>query len=70
MATSKGWPALFIGTLLVSLPNVSTCSAEKDAGIKGVQIGPGATPFTLIPSFINDCESDLVNATMAPFVEL
>ncbi len=49
-------------------PNFATFSAGKDAGMSGVQIGPGATPFTRIFRSRSCCESERVNATIAPFV--
>src|SRR4051794_4453054 len=64
-ATSCGCPGRFIGT---SLPKVSTFSAGNVDGIKGVQIGPGATALTRIPFSISAIDSDRVKATMAPFV--
>jgi len=67
--TSKGWPARFIGTSAVLVPKVLTSFAEKEEGINGVQMGPGATPFTRIPFLINDNERDLVNVKTAPLVE-
>ncbi len=30
-------------------PNLAHSSSPKDAGINGVQMGPGATPLTLMP---------------------
>jgi hypothetical protein len=51
-----------------SVPNLLTFSLEKEATISGVQIGPGATAFTLIWRLINAEESDLVKATNAPLV--
>ena len=41
--------ALFIGALLVPLPKFSISLVEKEDTARGVQIGRGATPFTLIP---------------------
>ena len=65
-ATSSGCPGRFIG---VSLPNISTFSAGYDAGISGVQIGPGATAFTRMPRPTIEFESARVNETIAPLVE-
>jgi len=36
--------------------------------MRGVQIGPGATPFTRIPFSTSESASERVNATIAPFV--
>ena len=66
-ATSFGCPGRFIG---VFAPNCFTSSAEKVDGINGVQIGPGATPLTRMPSPASFCASDRVKATMAPLVAL
>jgi hypothetical protein len=38
-------------------------------GISGGQIGPGATPFTRIPFLASACDSERVNAAIAPLVE-
>ena len=46
-ATSAGWPARPSG---VSEPNCSIFSVSWVAGCSGVQIGPGATAFTRMPS--------------------
>ena len=43
-------------------------AGENDAGIRGVQIGPGATAFTRMPRAASACDRERVNATMAPFV--
>ena len=64
-ATSFGWPARFIGVLA---PCLATLSGSNEAGIRGVQIGPGATALTLIPFSTSACESDRVMATIAPLV--
>jgi len=53
----------------VSVPNFSTLSGGKVDGISGVQIGPGATPFTRMPFLISDWLSARVNATIAPLVD-
>jgi hypothetical protein len=42
---------------------------SKEEVINGVQIGPGATPFTLIPFFARFLPKDLVKVVMAPLVE-
>ena len=65
-ASSNGWPALFKG---VSVPKISTSWALKEEGIKGVQIGPGATALTRIFWSARDNARDLVNTVIAPFVE-
>ena len=65
-ATSLGWPPA-IG---VSSPKSFIFSGgEPPNGLSGVQIGPGATPFTLMPSSIRFSESERVKAVMAPLVE-
>ncbi len=66
-ATSFGWPGRFIG---VSAPKLFTLFSSKVDGISGVQIGPGATPWTRMPFSASDCASDRVNDVMAPFVAL
>src|SRR5947209_8665990 len=66
VATSSGWPGRPIGT---SWPNFATLSGGNVEGIKGVQIGPGATPLTRMPRLTSDWDSERVNATMAPLVE-
>jgi hypothetical protein len=48
---------------------LAVLSSSKLAGINGVQIGPGATPFTRIFLFSNSDFARLrVKATMAPLV--
>ena len=59
----KIWPVMYEES------NVSTSSGEKVDGINGVQIGPGATPFTRILLSASACESERVKAVIAPFVE-
>ena len=59
-----------MGTSLVFAPKVFTSSAEKDAGISGVQIGPGATALTRIPCSTSDSARERVNVTIAPLVAL
>jgi hypothetical protein len=49
-ASSPGWPARPSG---VSLPKLFTLPDGMVEGIKGVQIGPGATAFTLMPLLSN-----------------
>ena len=66
-ATSLGWPGRFIG---VSVPNFATCLASNEAGMSGVQIGPGATAFTRMPRSTSSCDIDRVKARMAPLVAL
>ena len=52
----------------MDFPNFATLSAEKEAGINGVQIGPGATEFTRIFLSAIFVESERVNEVIAPFV--
>jgi hypothetical protein len=52
-----------------SLPNWATFSSGMVAGISGVQIGPGTTALTRIPSPISCWDRLRVKATMAPLVE-
>ena len=66
LANSTGCPSL---PKVVVLPNSEISSALKEDGIKGVQIGPGATVFTLMFLLAKDCDSDLVKDTIAPLVE-
>src|SRR5262249_6336793 len=66
VATSTGWPGRFIGT---SEPNVATFSEGNVEASSGVQIGPGATALTRMPFTPSACESERVNATIAPLVE-
>ena len=61
-----GSPARPIG---VSEPNSATFFPEKLAGIKGVQMGPGATPFTRMPRCTTWRARERVKATIAPFVD-
>ena len=49
------------------LKTVVTNVAEN-VGIIMYQIGPGATPFTLIPLSIKFCDREYVNVVMAPLV--
>ena len=53
----------------MSVPKISTSCSLKDEGIKGVQIGPGATALTRIFWSASDNASDFVNTVIAPFVE-
>jgi hypothetical protein len=53
----------------VFFPNSSSFSPSKVAGISGVQIGPGATPFTRMPRSTSARDSERVNATIAPLVD-
>ena len=39
-------------------------------GLSGVQIGPGATPFTRMPFSIRFFDKERVKAVIAPLVEL
>ena len=41
---------------------------EASTGISGVQIGPGATPFTRMPFSTSFFASERVKATIAPLV--
>lgn len=41
----------------------------KEAGIKGVHMGPGATPFTRIPSAASALYGARTKDTIAPLVE-
>lgn len=66
-ATSKGYPALSIAACI---PKVATLSAGNEATCKGVQIGPGATPFTRIPRLMSWTPMLLVKVTRAPLVQL
>jgi hypothetical protein len=61
-----GSPARFSGT---SEPNLATLSGGKVEGISGVQIGPGATPFTRMFFSARFSDSDRVKATIAPLVD-
>jgi hypothetical protein len=53
-----------------SFPKSATSSGLKLDGMSGVHIGPGATPFTLIPSFTSALASERVKVTIAPRVAL
>ena len=64
-ATSLGCPGR---PSVLDLPKRSTFSGGKDAGINGVQIGPGATPLTRIPRGANLCAIARMNDRIAPFV--
>ena len=67
-ATSLGWPGRPIG---VSFPKSLTSSGGwPPNGLSGVQIGPGATALTRMPSLTRFCDSDRVNAVIAPLVAL
>jgi hypothetical protein len=57
VAHSHGSPTRPSG---VSLPNFLTLSAGNVAGMSGVQMGPGATAFTRIPSLASEPDSDRV----------
>src|SRR5262249_35654726 len=54
-----------IGTLA---PCFATRSGSNEAGMSGVQIGPGATALTRMPSSIKASDSERVKLTIAPFV--
>ena len=63
-----GWPGRPMG---VSSPNSGIFSGRwPPNGLSGVQIGPGATPFTRIPSPTRFSESERVKAVIAPLVAL
>jgi hypothetical protein len=63
-----GWPGRFIG---VFWPKVASFSGlDPPDGLSGVQIGPGATPLTRMPLSSRFCDSERVNAVIAPLVEL
>ena len=66
-ATSAGWPARPSG---VSEPNVVRSSPSLVAGCSGVQIGPGATAFTLIPLGPRSLARLTVMLLIAAFVAL
>src|SRR3954463_8186381 len=54
---------------MVSLPKFLIFSSSKLAVMSGVQTGPGATPFTLIPLSLVTCfASALVKLSKAAFV--
>lgn len=44
-------------------------SFGKVAGMRGVQINPGATALTRIARFITACATESVKETIAPFVD-
>ena len=58
-ATSEGCPGR---CSRVSLPNSATRVRVNDAGMSGVQIGPGATAFTRMPRSASDLASENVSA--------
>lgn len=64
-ASSAGWPGLPRG---VFLPKFFTFSAGIVDGMSGVQIGPGATAFTLMPFSATSPASPAVKFAIAPFV--
>ncbi len=49
-------------------PNFAAFSAGIVEGMSGVQIGPGATAFTRMPSGASNCARPLVKLAIAPFV--
>ncbi len=51
----EGCPARFIGVLD---PNVATCCSSNVDGIRGVQMGPGATPFTRMPFVASEADKE------------
>ena len=61
-----GWPGRPIG---VFSPKVSSFSGlAPPHGLSGVQMGPGATAFTRMPSSMRFSDSERVNAVIAPLV--
>src|SRR3712207_9354454 len=64
-ASSAGWAGRPIGEVP---PNWETVSPGIEAGIMGVQTGPGATELALRPYWTTSMASLLVNGTTAPFV--
>src|SRR3546814_19045896 len=66
-ATSLGRPGRPIGVLS---PKCSTFSGDAPPkGLSGVQMGPGATPFTRMPLPRRFSDRERVKAVMAPLVE-
>src|SRR5215213_7293059 len=65
-ANSLGWPARPRG---VSWPKLFTFSSGMVEGIKGVQIGPGATALTRIPLLPSIWARPAVKLETAPLVE-
>src|SRR3546814_1090445 len=66
-ATSLGWPGRPIGVLS---PKCSTFSGDAPPkGLSGVQMGPGATPFTRMPLSTRFSDRERVKAVMAPLVD-
>ncbi len=63
--SSTGWAGRPIGEVP---PNWETVSPGMEAGIMGVQTGPGATVFALSPYWTTSWASPLVKVTMAPLV--
>lgn len=53
----------------VLAPCCETFCASNDAGIKGVQIGPGTTALTLIFFFARFVANERVKLVKAPLVE-
>ena len=66
VATSKGCPARPSGTFV---PKYFESSPVMLDMIRGVHMGPGATPLTRIFFLAKANAKDLVNETIAPFVE-
>src|SRR5437588_337181 len=63
------WPSARPGGPIgVLRPNLDTLSSSNEAGISGVQIGPGATALTRMPRSTSDCERARVKDTIAPLV--
>ena len=51
-----------------SVPKIATSGAVKEAGIRGVQIGPGLTAFTRIFWSAKESARDFVKVKIAPLV--
>src|SRR5882757_9630679 len=65
VASSAGCPARLSGTCF---PKFLTASSGIVDGIKGVQIGPGATALARMPFSANNCASPAVKFWIAPLV--
>src|SRR6195952_5741021 len=65
IASSAGWPGRFIGTCL---PKFLTASFGIVEGIRGVQIGPGATALARIPFSASIWAKPPVKFWIAPLV--
>ena len=64
-ATSTGWPGRPRGVLW---PKLSTFSAGIVDGMRGVQIGPGATLLNLMPRSPRSCAAAAAKLAMAALV--